>query len=119
MKKRIAYSESNKLGKFNIPHERDEDDREMLGALFAICVLLEVHEHESGRGRTYIAASELFQPLSEGDEIPEYRLEYVCNQHFENEEREARRINSGPFGFVAIRKTIVRVPPVAVGINLH
>ena len=113
----IAYPDSNRIGKFNLAHEllRDGAARPMLQALFGLCVVLEAEEHESGRGKTYIAASELFQPLAEGEEIPEYRIEFACNQAFPNPDYEAKRMNSGAFGFVAIRNIIVRAPAAQLG----
>lgn len=109
----IAYSLSNRIGSFNISHEwlNSGADRPLLHALFGLCVVLHVEPNASGRGLTYIAASELFQELAEGEEIPEYRIEFACDMPFENPEREAQRLNSGAFGFVAIRQNIVRVPP--------
>lgn len=108
----IVYPSSNRIGKFNVMYELMEDglERPMLQALFGLCIVLEVLEHESGRGKTYIAASELFQALAEGEEIHEYRIDYVRNQAFPNPEHEARRLNSGVFGFVATRQIIIRVP---------
>jgi hypothetical protein len=111
-KKEIVYPDSNRIGKFNLTHEllRDGSARPMLQALFGLCVVLDAEEHESGRGKSYIAASDLFQPLAENEQVPEYRIEFACNQAFTNPEHEARRLNSGAFGFVAVRQIIVRVP---------
>ena len=111
-KKEIVYPDSNRIGKFNVTHEilRDGSARPMLQALFGLCVVLDAEEHESGRGKTYITASDLFQPLAESEEVPEYRIEFACNQAFPNPEHEARRLNSGAFGFIAVRQTILRVP---------
>jgi hypothetical protein len=111
--KEIVYPDSPRVGRFQITYEllRDGSHRPMLQALFGLCVVLDVEDHESGRGKTYTAASELFQPLKEGEEIPEYRIECACNMAFENPERELDRINSGAFGFCAIRQIVVRVPP--------
>jgi len=111
-KKEIIYPDSNRIGKFNLQHEllRDGSVRPMLQALFGLCVVLDVEDHESGRGKTYICASDLFQPLAEAEEVPEYRIEFACNQPFTNPEHEERRLNSGAFGFVAVRQIIVRVP---------
>jgi len=113
----ISYPDSNKVGKFNVPAEilRDGAERPALQALFGLCVVLDARDHESGRGKTYIAASELFQPLTENEEIPEYRIEFAQGRTFPNAEHEARRTNSGAFGFVAIRQIVVRVPPVQLG----
>ena len=74
-KNEVIYPGSNRIGKFNLQHEllRDGAERPMLQALFGLCVVLGTEAHESGRGLTYIAASDLFQPLAEGEEIPEYR----------------------------------------------
>ena len=115
----VSYPDSNRIGKFNITHEtlRAGGERPMLQALFGLCVILSTEPHESGRGTTYIAASDLFHALTEGEEIPEYRIEFVHDQPFDREDREAARINSGKFGFVAIRQHIVRVPPASIGVR--
>lgn len=109
----VVYSGSNRIGKFNLLYSllQDGTQRPMLQALFGLGVVLDTFENESGRGKTYIVASDLFQPLSEGEEIPEYRIEFACNQPFPNSEYELRRLNNGVFGFVAIRQIVVRVPP--------
>ena len=111
-KKEIVYPDSNRIGKFNLTHEllRDGSARPMLQALFGLCVVLDIEEHESGRGKIYIAASDLFQPLAEDEEVPMYRIEFACGCEFTNPEREQQRLNSGAFWFVAVRQTIVRVP---------
>lgn len=129
VKKEICYPDSNRIGKFNILHEvlRDGRERPMLQALFGLCVILDVEEHESGRGKTYIASSELFQPLAEGAEIPEYRVERAWpDQAFKNPEHEGDCLKSAGFRFKAIRKLIVRAPaaqmamrPVAPGQSIH
>jgi hypothetical protein len=110
----ISYPDSNRIGKFLILHEslRSDADRPMLRALFGICVpVLDVSEHESGRGRAYIAASELFQPLAEGEEIPEYRIDFALNRPFADAGHEARRVAAaGGFAFVAVRSIVVRAP---------
>lgn len=115
----IFYPDSNRLGKMDILYKTLREEREMCGALFSLCVVLHVEDHESGRGKTYYAASDLFQPISDGAEIPEYRLEFAYDRPFENPEREAARVNSGRFGFVAIRKNIVRVPSLTMGVMPH
>jgi hypothetical protein len=118
--RQVWFPDSNRIGKFNLLSEvlHDGTQRPMLQALFGLCRILEVIDHESGRGKTYIAASDLFQPLAEGEEIPEYRIEMACNMPFEDPKRETARINSGSFGFVAIRNIIVRVPPIQMRINV-
>jgi hypothetical protein len=59
------------------------------------------------------AASALFQPLREKEEIPEYRIESAWpDQQFKDPEHEKdclRGVNN--FRFKAIRKIILRVPP--------
>jgi len=112
----VSYPDSNRIGKMLIAREtlRDGTQRPMLQALFGLCIILEVGDHESGRGKEYIAASELFEPLAEGEEIPEYRIEQATLMPFAQADHEARRLNSGAFGFVAIRRIIVRVPAIAV-----
>jgi hypothetical protein len=107
--KEISFPDSNRVGKFNVLHEVLRSERGMIGALLGLCTLIESGPHESGRGIEFIAAGPLFQELAEGEEIPEYRIE-MSVEPFENPEREAARTNSGRFGFVAIRKTVVRVP---------
>lgn len=115
----ICYPDSNKVGKFNLPFKTLEDgtQRPMIAALFALVTVIGREEHESGRGVTFYAASELFQPLTEGEEVPEYRIEFACNMPFSDPEHEAKRTNSGPFGFVAIRNLIIRVPPATVAVK--
>lgn len=107
-------TDSLRVGQFNILWEvlRDGSERPMLSALFALCEPVYQEWHESGRGKRLVAASELFQKLNVGDEIPTYRIEMVHNKPFDNPEWEQRRINSGDFGFVAIRQTILRVPSI-------
>jgi hypothetical protein len=117
---KIAYQDSNRIGKINILYETIREDRELVGALMALLLpVLHVEDHESGRGKTYYAASELFQPIVEDEEIPQYRIEFVHDQPFEDAEREVARVNSGKYGFVAIRNTIVRVPPLHIGGRAH
>jgi hypothetical protein len=111
----IVHPDSNRVGSFNILNEVLRDDAPMCAALFALCTLLASEDHESGRGKTYIAASALFEPLAEGEEIPEYRIEFAYDQPFANPEWEARRVASGKFGFAAFRKIIVRVPTAQSG----
>jgi hypothetical protein len=111
----IVHPGSNCIGSFNILDATLRDDAPMCAALFALCTLLAVEDHESGRGKTYIAASALFEPLAEGEEIPEYRIEFAYDRPFEIPELEARRVASGKFGFAAFRKIIVRVPTAQSG----
>ncbi|HKQ24109.1 MAG TPA: hypothetical protein VJT81_06670 [Burkholderiales bacterium] len=108
----ISYPDSPRIGKFRVLHEflRDGSRRPMLQALNGLCVILHTEDDETGRGKMFYAASELFQPITEGEEIPEYRIECATNMPFENPEYQRDRINSGIFGFVAIRKIILRVP---------
>ncbi len=121
MNKEVAYSDSNRVGKFNILHEVLHDGRErpLLLALFGLCVVLEVYENESGRGKTYIAASYLFQPLAEGEEIPDYRIEcYWPDQDCPSAEIEKECIRAnGNFRFRAVRQNIVRVPPLNLSLR--
>lgn len=115
----ICYPDSNRIGRFNILYERAEQEGYMLSALFALCQILKYEPHESGRGVTFYAASQLFQPLLEGEEIPEYRIESVYDGNFDSPERERDRINLGRFGFVAIRQFLIRVPAVSTHITTH
>lgn len=118
-KKEINYPDSNKIGKYNIRHEllNDGSARPMLQALFGLGVVLDTYENESGRGKTFIVASDLFQALAEGEEIPSYRIEFIFDGKFTNSEWESKRINSGNFGFVAIRQIIVRAPPATLSVR--
>lgn len=86
----------------------------MLRALFGLCVLIAVEPHESGRGNAYIAASDLFEALNEGEAIPNYRIEFAHARPFPDDAHERRRLNNGAFGFVAVRQNIVRVPTIAI-----
>lgn len=117
----IHYPNSNRVGKFRILFEMLREGRELCGALFALCVMLSVEDHESGRGLHYIAAAPLFEPLAEGEEIPEYRIEAAPpGARFETVEHEAAAVGApGAWRFVAIRQLVVRVPPLAVGIEAH
>lgn len=120
-KKEIFYQDSGRIGKFKITHEllRSGVDRPMLQALFGQCIVLDSEQHESGRGVQYIAVSDLFQELKEGEEIPEYRIEFAHGVPFDNPELEARRVNSGAFGFVAVRQIVVRAPAVHTRMQSH
>lgn len=119
----IHYPDSNRVGSFNVTYAQLSNDAErpMLEALFALCeAMLKVEEHESGRGRTFYAASNsLFCPLVEDEEIPEYRIEFAApGATFANPEDEARAVTAqGGFRFVAIRKTILRVPAIALAVQ--
>jgi len=112
----VCYPDSNRIGKFNIPYAllRDGTERPLLNALFGLCVILEMEDHESGHGKVYTAASEqLFQPLREGEEIPDYRIECAWpDTQFTNKDHEAECVRTPQgFRFKAIRQIIVRVPP--------
>lgn len=115
----IVYPDSNRIGRIWLPFEvlRNGADAPMLKALFGLCVILKTEPHDNGRGMTYYAASDLFQPIGEGDEIPEYRLEVVYDSAFDNPERERDRTDSGKFGFCAIRNFILRVPPAQLAVR--
>lgn len=121
----VVYPNSNRIGQFRILYETLRDDASMCGALFVLCspspahpyaAILGVERCETGRGMVYIAASPLFDELKEGEEIPEYRLEFAYDRPFENSEWEVRRVESGKFRFAAFRKVIVRVPPLQMGV---
>lgn len=107
----IAYSDSNRIGKFHIMFEMLKD-RELIGALMALMTVLEAFPHESGRGTTFIAASDIFQELEPNTEIPEYRIEFDHPTKPLPPDRARECTKSGAFGFRAIRNIIVRVPPV-------
>jgi hypothetical protein len=113
----IVSHGSNRVGKFNLSHELmgSAAERPMVDALLSLCNVILRDEHESGRGMEYIATSDLFQPLVEGEEIPHYRIEYAFDMAFDNPELEANRTTTGKFGFVAIRQNIVRVPAASLG----
>lgn len=117
----ICYPDSPRIGKFSILREILQDGRNApwLKVLFGLCVILESGPDESGRGTEYIAASDLFQALKEGEEIPRYRIELARNMAFENPELEARRLGNAAFGFAAVRQNIVRVPAVSMRTTAH
>lgn len=119
--KKQVYSHDPRVGKFNLRYELLESgaDRPLVQAIFGLCSEIhEVSENESGRGKTYIATSVLFQPLIEGDEIPEYRIECELARRFTDEEN-AKAVVSGGFKFYATRKIIVRVPTIGVHAVAH
>ncbi len=115
----IHYPDSDRLGCLLILHETLRDDGAMIGALLAMCKVILDEEHESGRGRRFTLAGPMFQPLNEGEEIPEYRVEFVHDQPFANPDWQARRVDSGRFGFAFFRKTILRVPPLQLGAHVN
>jgi hypothetical protein len=98
----IHYPDSDRIGSFNVLYEA-HDPR--LRALLSRCVVLREEPHESGRGKTYYAASPMFEPLADCSEIPEYRIEG---------EQEG-----GEWKFKAVRKTVIRVPTVGVHVSAH
>lgn len=93
------FSPDNRIGQFNMLYEQLED-RPLCEALFGKCVVIHCEDHECGRGKRYIASSDLFEPATEGEEVPEYRFECTTGD--------------GKFEFKAIRNTIIRVPPAQV-----
>lgn len=107
----ICYPDSNRVGQFHVLYEL-HDAR--LRALMSLCTVLHSEPHECGRGTTFVAASALFEPLAEGDEVPTYRIECAYDMAFAQPDHQARRIDAGPFGFVAIRQIVLRVPAVAI-----
>lgn len=113
----ISFPDSPRIGRFNILSDKIDDPHSQ--ALFSLCTVLHEEPHESGRGTTFYAASDLFQPLNEGEEIPEYRIESVFDGNFEREDYQHQRIDSGRFGFVAIRNTIIRVPTLGIQTTVH
>ena len=117
----IAHPDSNRVGKFNLPYEtlHDGAQRPMLQALFALCTVLQEEPHESGRGVRFIAAGDLFQPLAEGEEIPDYRIEFAYDMPFPAADHQARRLDVGRFGFVAIRQFVLRPPAVGIHAQAH
>lgn len=114
--KKIVYSESPRIGKFSLLDGvlADGSNRPWLQALFGLCVVLETGRDESGRGVEYVCASELFQPLVEGEDVPRYRIECDLAKPFTEEER-AKALESRRFLFYAVRQIIVRVPPAQFG----
>jgi hypothetical protein len=115
----VQCTESNRVGKFNLLDAVIAEQPELVQALLATCKVLVDEPHESGRGRFILAASPLFQELVEGEEIPQYRIEAVRDGCFEDAEKEARRVNSGLYGFIAVRQIIVRAPAIGVHTHLH
>jgi hypothetical protein len=98
----LHHPDSNRIGCFNVLY--DEHDAR-LRALLEGCTVLQVEPHESGRGKAYYAASPMFEPLADKAEIPEYRIE--------------GEQDGGKWTFKAIRKTIIRVPPVSVHVSAN
>lgn len=99
---------SNRIGCFRVLFGADP---QLMHALSKIITPLRKEPDETGRGIMYYAASDLFEPLNEGDGIPEYRIEAVYDGHFAQADHEARRIEAGQWAFVAIRKIVIQVPP--------
>jgi hypothetical protein len=114
----VYYRDSNRLGKFSIRDEilNDGAERPWLGALFAMCVVIASHPDESGRGREFIAACKMFEPLVEGEEIPRYRIECESIRPFTEDER-ARATASCGVRFYAVRNHIVRAPLLAIHVG--
>lgn len=119
---KIAYPDSPRVGKFRVINEKLVDGRErpLLQALFGLCVVLGMEDpDETGRGKMYYAASELFQALSEGEQIPEYRIECSWpDSCFTNPEHEKDFVQAqNGFRFRAVRQNIVRVPPLEMSLR--
>lgn len=111
----IFCETSNRLGCFRVLTKNDLAP-ELFKALHKIITPLRKEPDDTGRGVMFYAASDLFEPLLEGAEIPEYRIESIhVDARFPQPDHEARRINSDRFAFVAIRKIIIRVPPAVLG----
>lgn len=118
---KVSFPDSNRIGKFSILSGvlAGPENRVWLKALMGLCIILEAYPDESGRGTTYIAASELFDELKEGDEVPTYRIDMVGHgARFDNDVLEARRVDSGNIGFAAVRNTIIRVPLAQIATNM-
>lgn len=117
----ICYPDSNRIGYFSIKFEvlHDGTRRPMLNALFGLCVPIKTEPDESGRGTKYYCQSELFDELREGEEIPKYRIEACVAGPgpLADPVLEARRKDNAGWSFAAVRNTIVRVPPVQLGIS--
>lgn len=116
---KVRYSSSNRIGKFRVMYETLED-REAMRSLFALCVVLEAWEHESGRGREYIAVSELFEEVPEGGEVPQYRIEFDHpSLPLKGREPKAKFLKSLGFEWRAVRQNIVRVPLLNINTTMH
>lgn len=106
----VHYSDDPHVGMFDLP---SDIERPIADVLIQSCkAIISIAPHESGHGTTVIAAHPgLFEPLLEGEEVPHYRIEFaVDGVPFEDPAQEARRFNAKGFGFVAVRRYIVRVP---------
>jgi hypothetical protein len=110
----LVFEGSSRVGQFRVDDQFVVENRELIGALLGLCVILDVRPDDSGRGRLFTCASDLFEPLNEGDEIPEYRIEATHGStNFPQDDHEARALAAGDgFKFVAIRRVIVRVPAI-------
>lgn len=98
----LHFPDSNRIGSFNILHE-EHDER--VRALLSGCTILQAEPHESGRGKIYYAASPMFEPLADGSEVPEYRID--------------GEQDGGKWNFKATRKTVIRVPTVGVHVSAN
>lgn len=114
----IGYPDSNRVGCFHLP-DSIQQDRDLCRALLSVGKVLKHGRHPDGNAETFYVASDMFDPLSEGEEIPVYRIDFVANCPFDDPDKEARRVNVGPFGFVAIRQYILRVPPATFALRAH
>lgn len=118
----IVYPDSNRVGKFRIKYEqlRCGADAPLLKALFGLCVILETEEvDETGHGKMFYASSDLFEPLAEGENIPEYRIECAWpDQPFKNPDYEKDCIRAGNFRFRAVRKYVINVPPLTTVVSI-
>lgn len=117
MEKHVAFSGSNRIGKFNVLFEQ-QADRALWHAIMSTMTVLEAWPNESGRGTTFLAASEHFQELPENTEIPAYRINVAVNAAFPDAELESRRIDvrleGSVIGIVFTRQIIVRAPPAQI-----
>lgn len=115
-----------RVGQFSVTDEV-AGDRALLDSLMSLMTVMESWRHESGRGMSYIAISELFQPISVpyGDktaEIPTYRIEFDHpRKPLADREaaKECIRVGRHGLGFRAVRQNIVRVPLLNVRVQAH
>jgi hypothetical protein len=113
----ISHTDSNRVGRLLIKHELLREDRALVGALLALCTVIHVEDHESGRGKAFIVACDAMDELAEGGNIPDYRVESTYDQAFENPEWQQRRVDSGKFGFAFFRRIVIRVPAIAMSMQ--
>lgn len=144
---KVIVQKQARIGYVHLPYEVINHQREKVQALLSTGKVLVDRPHPSGRGRTLVLQSILFDVTpgvyvgdhyaihctqDEGfrefytlaavgqpeQELPEYQID-VCpeTETMKDPEAEKRHRLVGPFKITATRNTIVRVPTARVGIQ--